>query len=205
MIRTGLLYALLYVTALLCSFLFVLVVFWAMLFCFGAHEANGMTLTPISFSLPNQGDLLDEWTLEVDLDQETATWEIRLHSMALDGRILLPPTTADMIDGWGQTISNTRIMLPLCVTVMVPLGGSTTWRAQGRSSGQLVCQSMGTIQGGPFWRSDDAAAAWCTTGPGVRPWAGCTVFDEDSDGDVDLEDWSIRCSSNRAPSTQPRN
>jgi len=169
-----------------------------------ALTATAMSLTPISFSLPNQGDLLDQWELVVDLDQQLPSWEIRIRCMATDCRRLLPITTSPIVDRWGNTLSSTRIMLPMTVTVMLPIGGSATWKVTGWSEGRVICQSTGTVQGGPFWESDNEAAAWCTTGPGVRPWAGCLVFDEDADGDVDLKDWALRCSTSPATSTRPQ-
>lgn len=172
---------------------------WTALLVLTASLCYGMTLTPISFNLTNQGDVLTQWELRVDVDQNVATWEIVVRGVLIDGYTVLPPTTPDMLDGWGQPIGMCRTSFPLTVTVMVPLGGSTTWKAVGWSEGRVVCQSMGTIQAGPFLENDDAAAAWCVTGPGVRPWAGCLVFDEDTDSDVDLEDWALRFRPHAAP------
>ena len=61
-----------------------------------------------------------------------------------------------------------------------------------RSNGVPLRDIEVTIFVPPFVCSDNATAIWCLTGPTRPMYDGCEIFDEDSNGTVDMKDWSKR-------------
>lgn len=157
----------------------------------------GMTYTPIA---PTVLLPYDEAQLWIDDDNNAATgygfgygrmWRWCGAEPQHYQWCIMGPQSAG---GWGDWIGLAAATGLGTTTPIIPfpLGGSTKWAFETYVSGRLSEKKTGTKSGTAFAVIDNAAMIWCLNGPGVAYPLGCGVFDEDSDGDVDLFDWSKR-------------
>ena len=176
----------------------ILWMFLAFMAGWAIRPAFGLTLTPISFTLPDAPGGIDSWQLFIDADGNPDTGygfghEFVVRTVLSDAYVIRWTGGPTIRDGWGEAIGRAPVSLPLTVTVYMPIGGAVPWRAEGYSAGNVVSLTTGRCASGSWDSRDDAAAVWCTTGPGVAPLVDCAIFDEDGDNDVDLMDFALRC------------
>lgn len=67
-----------------------------------------------------------------------------------------------------------------------------------RSNGVPLRDIEATIFVPPFEYADDPTAIWCVTGPNHPMYGGCEIFDLDTNGTVDLRDWTLRTTADPA-------